>query len=66
MAKVLLVEDDKFLVRGFEVKLKKEGFQTLFMENGVGVEEAVKKEKKIYIHCKNGHGRGPTVVAAVK
>ena len=45
MAKVLLVEDDKFLVRVFEVKLKKEGFQTLLMENGVGVEEAVKKEK---------------------
>ncbi|KKU10175.1 MAG: hypothetical protein UX13_C0018G0009 [Candidatus Woesebacteria bacterium GW2011_GWB1_45_5] len=28
------------------------------------VDEAVKKEKKIYIHCKNGHGRGPTIVAA--
>lgn len=26
--------------------------------------ELVKAKKKIYIHCKNGHGRAPTLVAA--
>jgi len=26
--------------------------------------EAVKNAKKVYIHCKNGHGRSPTMVAA--
>ncbi len=26
--------------------------------------ELVKLKKKIYVHCKNGHGRAPTLVAA--
>lgn len=26
--------------------------------------QAVKLKKKIYVHCKNGHGRAPTLVAA--
>lgn len=28
------------------------------------LEKFVKMEKKIYVHCKNGHGRAPTLVAA--
>lgn len=35
------------------------------LEFGVSViEKLVAMEKKIYIHCKNGHGRAPTLVAA--
>lgn len=28
------------------------------------INEVVSKEKNIYVHCKNGHGRSPTLVAA--
>lgn len=28
------------------------------------IANAVKTENKIYVHCKNGHGRAPTLVAA--
>ncbi len=28
------------------------------------INEAVTNNKKIYVHCKNGHGRSPTMVAA--
>jgi len=28
------------------------------------INEAVKENKKIYIHCKNGHGRSPTLIVA--
>lgn len=28
------------------------------------IHEAVVNGKKVYVHCKNGHGRSPTVVAA--
>lgn len=28
------------------------------------IDEAVKGEKKVYVHCANGHGRSPTMVAA--
>lgn len=28
------------------------------------LETLVKLEKKVYVHCKNGHGRAPTLVAA--
>jgi len=28
------------------------------------IEALVKQKRKIYIHCKNGHGRAPTLVAA--
>ncbi len=28
------------------------------------LEELVRLKKKIYVHCKNGHGRAPTLVAA--
>ncbi len=28
------------------------------------IEKVVKENKKIYVHCKNGHGRSPTMVAA--
>ncbi len=28
------------------------------------INEAVKNGKKVYVHCKNGHGRSPTMVAA--
>jgi protein-tyrosine phosphatase len=28
------------------------------------INEAVRNNKKIFVHCKNGHGRSPTMVAA--
>ncbi len=28
------------------------------------IEEVIKINKKIYVHCKNGHGRAPTIVIA--
>lgn len=28
------------------------------------INEAVKNNKKVYVHCMNGHGRSPTMVAA--
>lgn len=28
------------------------------------INEVVKNNKKVYIHCRNGHGRSPTMVAA--
>ena len=28
------------------------------------INEAVKDDKVVYVHCRNGHGRSPTVVAA--
>lgn len=28
------------------------------------INEAIKNQKKIYVHCKNGHGRSPTLIAA--
>lgn len=34
MKKVLIVEDDKFLIRAYSVKLKKEGFITILATNG--------------------------------
>lgn len=35
------------------------------LEFGVStLEELVKMGKKIYVHCKNGHGRAPTMMAA--
>jgi hypothetical protein len=35
------------------------------LEFGVAVlEQLVRLKKKVYVHCKNGHGRAPTLVAA--
>lgn len=35
------------------------------LDTGVAViDSLVKNNKKVYIHCKNGHGRGPTLLAA--
>ncbi|MBI2012250.1 dual specificity protein phosphatase family protein [Candidatus Daviesbacteria bacterium] len=35
------------------------------LDTGVAViDSLVKNQKKIYIHCKNGHGRSPTLIAA--
>jgi protein-tyrosine phosphatase len=28
------------------------------------IAESIKKKRKVYVHCKNGHGRAPTLVAA--
>ena len=28
------------------------------------LQKLVKMKKKMYVHCKNGHGRAPTMVAA--
>lgn len=40
-----MVEDDKFLNKVYEIKLKEGGYETIIMEDGIGVEEKVKKEK---------------------
>ena len=45
MKKILLVEDDKFLIRVYRFKLEKEGFQIILRENGVGVEGVADVEK---------------------
>ena len=35
------------------------------MEMGVAfIHQAIEKGKKVYVHCKNGHGRSPTLIAA--
>lgn len=35
------------------------------LEFGIAViEKSIEMKKKIYIHCQNGHGRAPTLVAA--
>jgi len=35
------------------------------LEFGVSVlEKLISMDKKVYVHCKNGHGRAPTLVAA--
>ncbi|MBI4038404.1 dual specificity protein phosphatase family protein [Candidatus Daviesbacteria bacterium] len=35
------------------------------LDTGVAViDSLVKSNKKVYIHCRNGHGRSPTLVAA--
>lgn len=35
------------------------------LDTGVAViDSLVKNNKKVYIHCKNGHGRSPTLLAA--
>lgn len=28
------------------------------------INEAIQNDKKVYVHCKNGHGRGPVLLAA--
>ncbi len=43
MIKVLVAEDDRFLIKAYAAKLKKEGFDVLLAVNG---EEAVEKAKK--------------------
>lgn len=61
----------------FDEKLKKEGITAdisleedrldapFGLEFGVSVlEKLVSMGKKVYVHCKNGHGRAPTLVAA--
>jgi len=35
------------------------------LDTGVAViDSLVKNQKKVYVHCRNGHGRSPTLVAA--
>lgn len=35
------------------------------LKSGVAlIDQIVKAGKKVYVHCKNGHGRSPTLVAA--
>jgi len=45
MKKILLIEDDKILVRVYANKLKKAGYSVLFQENGKEALERAKKEK---------------------
>lgn len=35
------------------------------LDTGIAtIDSLVKNQKKVYIHCRNGHGRSPTLVAA--
>lgn len=45
MKKILLVEDDPFLIKIYSVKLKKEGMETLFLGDGSAVLETTEREK---------------------
>lgn len=45
MKKILLVEDDQFLVRVYKLKLEKFGFNVIYMEDGRGVVQTVRTEK---------------------
>jgi len=45
MKKVLIVEDDKFLVRVYVRKFMDEGIESIFLENGVRAKEIAKKEQ---------------------
>lgn len=38
--------------------------QQQFKKGVAFIDKFVKAKKKIYVHCKNGHGRSPTMVAA--
>lgn len=42
--KILLVEDDRFLIRTFSFKLESSGYEVLRLEDGIGVLDLVKKE----------------------
>lgn len=35
-----------------------------FLTGVACIDNAVKTKNKVYVHCKNGHGRAPTLVAA--
>lgn len=43
--KILIVEDDKFLLKFYANRLKKEGFETILVESGEGALEQLKKVK---------------------
>lgn len=45
MKKLILAEDDKFLVRVYKAKLEETGIETRFFESGEGVFEAALKDK---------------------
>lgn len=45
MKKILLVEDDKLFVRIYKNIIKKEGYQTTFLENGEGAVDQAKDTK---------------------
>lgn len=45
MKKLLLIEDDKFLVKFFGYKLKKLGYSIILLEDGFNALKVVKKEK---------------------
>ena len=44
MKKILFVEDDKFLVRVLQALFEKEGYTSIFLENGSKVLDTVKSE----------------------
>ncbi len=45
MKKILMLEDDKFLIKIYGLKLREKGMEVIMMENGLGVLETVKREK---------------------
>ena len=45
MKKILLVEDDQFLVRVYKLKLEKQGYEVIYLEDGREVLQTVRVEK---------------------
>lgn len=69
-ADIDLEEERQEQTPGIEVYLwlpvidKQAPSQTQFRVGVAAIDKLVKEGKKIYIHCKNGHGRSPTLLAA--
>lgn len=49
--KILLIEDDKALIRALELKLGHEGFEVISLANGEKVLSALEKDKFFLILC---------------
>lgn len=47
MAKILVVEDDNFLLKVYKVKLEKLGFESIVLDNGSKALEVAKKRSLI-------------------
>lgn len=69
-ADINLEEKDGDAIEGLEMYLwlpTKDNFAPTFSQLEVGVralEGLIRHNKKVFIHCENGHGRSPTLVAA--
>ncbi len=47
--KILIVEDDKFLIKAYEIKFKKEGFDVMLAGDGLAGLESAKKKPDLVI-----------------